>query len=112
MIYPMVKHSDWETNPKVKKILKLKLAVNEMERDLARLDRQIEEQQQAIEKLAEEKRHVRTEIRRVDALIADLEAGKTRSVQKEIDAFQDGTPSYRRQKKAGATKQTKRRIRK
>ena len=52
MIYPMVKHSDWETNPKVKKILKLKLAVNEMERDVARLDRQIEEQQQTIEKLA------------------------------------------------------------
>ena len=49
MIYPMVKHSDWETNPKVKKILKLKLAVNEMERDVARLDRQIEEQQQTIE---------------------------------------------------------------
>lgn len=112
MIYPIVKHSDWETNPKVKKILKLKLAVNEMERDVVRIDRQIEEQQQAIEKLAEEKRHVRTEIRRVDALIADLEAGKTRSVQKEIDAFQDGTPSYRRQKKTGATKQTKRRIRK
>lgn len=104
MIYPMVKHADWEPNLRTKKILKLKQAVNEMERDVVQIARQIEDHYNEIEKLADEQKHVRNEIRRVDALVADLESGKTRTIQKEVDVFQDGTTSYRRRKTTGSPK--------
>jgi hypothetical protein len=112
VIYSTVKHPDWEKNPATKKVLQLKSAVNDMEQDVVRIDRQIEEHQKTIEKLAQEQKHVRNEIRRVDTLIGDLESGRMGAKQKALDEFQSAPQSYRRQKKPCAAKRTIRRSRK
>ncbi|MDD4052979.1 MAG: hypothetical protein PHR28_13920 [candidate division Zixibacteria bacterium] len=106
MIYPAGKHPDWETDQRKKKILHLKSAVNEMERDVVRLDRQIDEHRQIIDQLLQEQKHVRMEIRRVDTLVADLETGRTKPVQTRIDEY-PGATSYRRQAKPKSTRRKK-----